>query len=68
LVIDDLFFMVEGKGGVITCLVAKTGKRFWKDRLDDTGLRWALSVCVEVFWGHFSFIWMTTVETGGGIS
>lgn len=47
LVIEDLFFMVEDKGGIMTCLDAITGERIWKERLGDRGQHWASPVYAD---------------------
>jgi outer membrane protein assembly factor BamB len=33
LIVEDLLYMVNDDGGVITCLEAKTGKEVWKERV-----------------------------------
>lgn len=35
--VDDLLFMVDQDGGVVTCLEAKTGREVWRERLPGPG-------------------------------
>ena len=33
LLVDDLLYMVDDKGGIVTCLEARTGKEIWSERI-----------------------------------
>jgi len=33
LLVDDLLYMVDDRGGIVTCLDAKTGKEIWSERI-----------------------------------
>lgn len=40
LIVDDLLFMVSDQG-FVSCLEARTGREFWKERLSAGGYHWA---------------------------
>lgn len=40
-VVGDLLFIMNDKGGSMTCLDAKTGERIWRNRIPGGGTHWA---------------------------
>ena len=40
-VVGDLLFMINDKGGSMSCLDAKTGERIWRNRIPGGGTHWA---------------------------
>lgn len=41
ILVDGQIFLLGGRGGVITCVEAMTGKKVYQDRLPDAGAFWA---------------------------
>ena len=46
-IVDDLLFMVNGSGGRVTCIEAKTGERVWRERLPAGGAYWGSPVYAD---------------------
>lgn len=43
-IVGDLLFMVTDKGGIVSCLDARTGEQIWRRRLGSRGDHWASPV------------------------